>query len=97
TTVTVVEHDETFPLWSIAVYVTIVVPSGNDKVPIGPATVAVPAMSDAIAPPSATSALRLPVASAVTGAGHVIVGGVVSPTVTVVEHDDTFPLSSVAV
>src|SRR2546422_138194 len=78
------EQELVFPDWSVAVYVTVVVPSGSAAVPDGPATVTGPAMSNAAAEPGVTNADSLPVASAVIGPGHVIDGGVVSTTVIVV-------------
>jgi len=54
-------------------------------------------MSNAVAEPGTTNADSLPVASAVTSAGHVMTGGVVSTTVIVVWQLTLAPLLSKAV
>src|SRR5438128_298881 len=86
TTVTLVWQLFVLPDSSVAVKVRVVVPSGYVAVPAGPVTVTGPPMSEAVAPATFTVASPFPVASAVIGAGHVIEGGVVSTTVTLVWH-----------
>jgi len=96
TTVTLVVHAFTLPLWSIAVKPIAVVPVGYVLVPAGPTTVADVQTSLAVALATFTGALWLPVHSAVVGAGHVIDGLVVSTTVSLVAQPATFPLWSLA-
>jgi len=96
TTVIVVTQELLLPTKSVAVYVSGVVPNGYVAAPDGPVTVTGPAMSDALAAPGTTDAPAGDVASAVTGAGHAIEGGVVSTTLIADEHELLFPDWSVA-
>src|SRR2546425_6006754 len=94
TTVSTALQELVLPDPSLAVYVTVVVPSGNEPAP-GPLTVTPGQLSLAVAAGGVTNALRLPVHSAVVAAGQVIVGAVVSTTVTVPVQLDDAPWLSV--
>src|SRR5579871_1899954 len=81
------------PAWSVAVCVAAVVPSGYDPI-AGSLIVTVPQTSLPSAVPADAVAALLPVHSFVTSPGQVIVGGVVSTTVTVEVQAAALPLES---
>jgi hypothetical protein len=87
-TVTSNWHESEFPAESVTVHVTVVVPSGN-VLPEGgthTSTGAGSHVSETAGSAKVTTAPPPPVHSAVTSPGHVIVGAVVSSTVTVCVH-----------
>ena len=98
TTVTVKLDDDSLPSKSVAVTLTVVVPSGKTLPPGGvtTSTGAGSTMSVAVTTKSTTAPVG-PVAWAMIGLGAVITGGVVSSTVTVKLEVDTLPVKSVAV
>jgi hypothetical protein len=96
TTVIVVEQWLVLPDWSIAVYVTLVVPSGKTPAGTPPETTTELPMSDAVALPGVTNAPPSWSASAMIDTGQVMVGRVVSTTVIVVEQLTDEPDASVA-
>jgi hypothetical protein len=88
-----------FPLASVAVHVTVVVPIGK-AVPEGGEQVTVVAeqLSFAVGVGYVTTTQHCPIsASAATFAGHAIVGSSMSSTVTVKAQVDALPFASVAV
>jgi hypothetical protein len=98
TTVTVKLHEALFPLASVAVQVTVVVPIRKVLPDAGVQTITGfgSQMSVAVAWNVATAPAGL-VHSRVIFAGQVMTGGVVSTTVTVKLHEELLPLASVAV
>src|SRR3954447_537090 len=106
TTVTVCVAVELFPLASVAVYVTVVVPTGKmfpAGTPLRVTVTAPPQLSLVLADPSVTSETRVPHAFAsapvltVTFEGAVTDGAVVSATVRLVVAVVVLPTASVAV
>jgi hypothetical protein len=96
-TITGNEQAALLPLPSVALQVTVVVPMGN-RLPDGGAqvTVGVSQLSVAVAVKVTTAPDAL-VAATVMFAGQMMLGGVVSTTVTVVVHIAELPARSVAV
>jgi hypothetical protein len=82
-TVTLLAHELVFPEVSCALKLTVVVPRGYVAAP-GLVTVVGEQTSLAVAFPGSTYAASIPVHSAVTGAGQVMLGFVVSATVMLV-------------
>jgi hypothetical protein len=97
TIVTVNEQVAELPLGSVAVQVTVVVPTGNVEPDVGTQPMEAPQLSAAVTVKN-TTALQTPVSvPCVMGPGQVMVGGSVSVTVTVKLHEAVLPLPSVAV
>ena len=101
-TVTVNAQVAVFPPTSVAVQVTVVVPTGNVEPLAGEHNVLTPGqLSDAAGAGKATTLVvvagHVAVATAVMLAGHVMTGGCVSFTVTVKEQLAVKPETSVAV
>jgi hypothetical protein len=95
-TVTRKLHEPVFPLASVTVHVTTLVPNGKVD-PLGGAhtTVAPPQLSCPAGATHPTTWLHPPVVFVTTLAGHATVGLCVSLTVTVKLHVAVFPLASV--
>src|SRR3990172_10066734 len=97
-TVTVNDPGVEFPESSVAVQLTVVVPSGNVEPDGGEqTTVGVVSMRSDAVTENVTTAPEGPVAGTVMLPGNVSVGGVVSVTVTVKDPGVELPESSVAV
>jgi hypothetical protein len=97
-TVTVNEAEPVLPAPSMAVQVTVVAPMANVEPDAGAHVAArLPETVSAADVEKETVAPAGPAASAMTGAGMVTAGGVVSPTVTVNELVPVFPAASAAV
>src|SRR2546426_143577 len=97
-TVIVNEDEPVFPWASVAVQSTLVVPSANIEPEAGVQTgVSLPSTRSSAVTTKIPVAPDAPVASRVTPGGEVIVGGVVSTTMTVKDSDAVFPWESVAV
>jgi hypothetical protein len=99
TTVTLNVQVDVFPVPSVAVYVTGVVPNANELPDARVAVnVGLPQLSDAIGAIQVPIALQVESALSVMFEGHPLITGlVVSTTVTLNEQVDTLPAASVAV
>ena len=98
-TVTVKVQEPILPDASVAVQVTVVVPTGKPDPEAGTqTTVALPQLSVPVGVVYVTVAVQVPTGALVTMfAGHVTVGFVASLTVTVNMHEPVLPAGSVAV
>src|SRR5712691_8465451 len=94
-TVMLVVHELSFPERSVAEYETIVVPRGY-RPAAGSATVTGVHTSVADAASGVTKAEAFAVHSANTGGGQLILGGIVSTTVTLLWQELAFPERSLA-
>src|SRR5205085_700878 len=84
-TVTSKEHEPTLPWASVAVQVTVVVPTGKGLPEAGTDVTASAPSTRSVAVASHVTIVEGPVASTVNGSGHVTEGAVASVTVTVNE------------
>ena len=97
-TITVCEQLDVLPLASVAVHVTVVVPSAYGAAGIGPETVTPLQLSVAVAVPIDALDVHEPASVLIlTVEGQLITGNSESVTVTVCEHIAVLPLASVAV
>jgi hypothetical protein len=97
-TVTVCEQVAVLPLPSVAVHITVVVPTGNELGALLLMLTGVQLLlSLAVALPNATVAVQAELAVVVMGPGHAMVGSVTSLTSTIKLQVAVFPEPSVAV